>query len=283
MRDDERALLAPWMDGFARAFGAPPGVEALPGDRYRLAFPLVFEPKEMLGGTGHFRGSDEVVAHMRALGFAWEGTGRIYGAPTPSSFNAGLDALDAPGDGYRLSLTVEDRPALSGGPWLCRYMEGLIPLHVASAGFYASREIPRASDARDLDSLAWHFTTLAHDLTVHAQNYHRVPRASIDALGERIRAAFPAEWPTWDRPGATAPMTLAFFYDNDLNRYCYAVWSRSRRLADFARLFTANVGQLLATLDTRIAETREGKGDVPDGRTEDMAPLATTEFRIVSG
>jgi hypothetical protein len=288
VRDDERALLAPWMDGFARAFGAPPGVEALPPSagpppgRFRLVFPPVFDPPEMLGGTGHFRGSDEVAAHMRRLGFAWEGAGRILGAPTPSSFNASLAALDGPDAGYRLLLTVEDRPALSGGPWLCRYMDGLIPLHVCTAAFYAAHGVAPAADARDHASLAWHFTTLAHDLTVHAQNYHRVPRACIDALGARIRAAFPAAWPAWDRPGAAAPMTLASFYDNDLNRYCYAVWSRCRRAADFGPAFAApaHLAQLYGALDVRIAETRAGKGDVPDGRAEEMAPLAPVEFRI---
>lgn len=86
----------------------------------------------------------------------------------------------------------------------------------------------------------------------------------------------------WRSPGASGPLTLTTFFDNDLNRYGYAVWSRSETPSDFARLFAAprHFAQLTGCLDCRIDETLRGLGDVSSGVTGDMPPLAPYEFRV---
>jgi len=147
-------------------------------------------------------------------------------------------------------------------------------VHVASEAFY--REATTGGD------MPWHLTTFAHDLTVHALNYHLIPRTAIRDLGERVMAGVGARLTGLDRPGAMAPLTLAWFFDNDLNRYCYEVWFRCTRPEHFAPTFTAadNLAQLHAALDTRVRETLAGLGDVASGRSEDLPPLEAVTFNL---
>lgn len=285
MREEERDLFQPWVDGHARIFGKPPRIESFAGPRggppdlFRIRFPATIEPPELLGGTGHLRGSPALLEHLASLGFDWTETGRIVAAPTPASFNTLLEWM---GDnaGLPLVFSVEDATTMSLGPWLSNYMRGYIPLHVASPGYY-SMWTPTGG-GRSLEGVNWHFVSLAHDLTVHAQNYHRVPRRSLAILSDRIHEALPAEVLAWRRPGAMAPITLTYFYDNDFNRYCYAVWCRCRSVSDFGPLFEAerNFGQLLHALEVRLADTLAGKGYVPSGDSNDMPALTQTEFAV---
>jgi hypothetical protein len=142
-----------------------------------------------------------------------------------------------------------------------------------------ARDPTRAPGRGDL---RFHFASFAHDLTVHALNYHLVPRACIEAFRARIVAAMPDRVASWRAPGAPGPLTLTTFYDNDLNRYGYAVWSRSDGPRDFARNFAdpRNFDQLLGCLDRRIDETLRGLGDVPSGDTHDLAPLVPCAFEV---
>ena len=79
-----------------------------------------------------------------------------------------------------------------------------------------------------------------------------------------------------------APLTLTYFYDNDFNRYTYAVWCRSERPEDFGPRFVAarNFDQLLAALDVRLEETKAGRGDVASGDFDEMGKLAETSFDV---
>ena len=79
-----------------------------------------------------------------------------------------------------------------------------------------------------------------------------------------------------------APLTLTYFYDNDLNRYCYAVWSRCKQPRDFAAIFLAkrNYDQLVAVLEIRLDETKSGRGDVASGEFDEMGKLAETAFDV---
>lgn len=275
MRDDERRILTPWLDAFERRFGAAVAVVPHPfssiEDLSCLRFPRVLSPPELLGGTGHFVQSRALVAHVRALGFDWDDDGRIRTAPTPATFNALLELATDGEAGYPLCLHREDATVTSTGPWLHRYLEGTIPVHVASRAFYAAR-------CGDRD-MGWHLTTLAHDLTVHALNYHLVPRAIVRDLGARIRSALGGRIADLDRSGAVAPVTLAWFFDNDLNRYCYEVWFRCARPSEFAATFASpeNLAQLHAALETRIRETLDGRGDAA---TEEGAELEHVELRL---
>ena len=130
--------------------------------------------------------------------------------------------------------------------------------------------------------LEFHFTSLAHDLTVHALNYHLIPRDCWAELMADLTAALPERYSSWEANPSEGPLTLTFFFDNDLNRYCYAIWCRSKTAEDFPRLFRAegNLSQLRQVLHTRIQETIAGIGDVPSGDTDDMQPLTMLDFRV---
>ena len=164
---------------------------------------------------------------------------------------------------------------LTLGPFLTSYLAGCVPVHVASASFYDAIASSRGD-------LRFHFASFAHDLTVHALNYHLVPRASIETFRDCIERTMPERVAHWKEPGSSGPLTLTTFFDNDLNRYGYAVWSRCEAPEHFARLFaeTRNHGQILDCLDRRIDETLRGLGDVPGGDTRDMPPLIPCEFQI---
>lgn len=283
---DERARLERWSRAFARVVGWQPALGPLPeGEPARWspawapAFSLTFEPRldpiEMLGGTGHFAHRPALTAHLRAMGFAWS-DGRVLTAPSPASFNRLANLTLGPDTGYRLAVIERDAKDLALGPWMRAYLSGRVPVQLASDDFYQ-----RVIDGAAGDGLHFHFTSLAHDLTVHALNYQLVPRAAIDALSSRVIDALPERYAAWgEHPDAPGPLTLTTFFDNDLNRYCYAVWSRSESPADFARVFMEHLAQLTACLDLRVDETRRGLGDVASADTADLAPLAPWEFDL---
>lgn len=285
MRADERERLAPWLDAFTRVFKQAPIVEPLappvqgaPDDLFTISFPSVFQPPELLGGTGHFRQSPALVEHLRRFGYRWNEAGRVVTSPTPSTFNALLPLLGQPDAGYPVAYACEDASTLSMAPWLLSYLGGTLPVHVASAAWYA-RSLGDGSGRHD--GLAWHLSSLAHDLTVHALNYHLIPRPAIEIMHERIRTGVSERYAAWER-GEPAPLTMSFFIDNDLNRYCYAVWCRCRAPSEFAGRFLdgRSFDQLLAALAVRLDETRAGRGDVASGDTRDLPPLQPVEFVV---
>ena len=271
--EDESELLGAWRWAFAELFGREVSVTTTDDGGSVLGFPDVFEPAELVGGSSHFEKRPEMAAHLRHLGFDWSG-GRILTTPSPATFNhrIGYDG------GFRTAYHIEAREMMSLGPWLALYVDGQIPVHVAPRAWYAQLLDRGDSESRAL--LQTHLTSLAHDLTVHALNYHLIPRQHVADLGDRLRAAVSERVPGWTRADAPIPLTLTYFVDNDLNRYCYEVWFRCERPGDFADLFGAHYAELLAALDVRLRETREGKGDVPDGDTDHMPPLEPTAFRL---
>lgn len=277
---DERGAMARWAEAFAVVNGWAPRLDDFgEGGAFTCTFEPRFEPIEMLGGTGHFLHRPKLAAHLERMGFRWSDAGRVLTAPSPESFNRLADALLPPGTGYRVGAIVRDHRTLALGPWLRRYLSGRIPVHLATPGFHDAI-IAARGQPRDWSGLRFQFQSFAHDLTVHALNYQLVPRAAIDALAARITAALPERLAAWEAPDAPGPLTLTTFFDNDLNRFCYEVWSRSDDPAAFADLFLDHLPQLMACLDRRIEETRQGLGDVPDGDTRNLRPLAPWDFDV---
>jgi len=278
----ERPLLEGWIEGFSKVFGEGPRIEPMaspiaggPDDLFQLVFPRVFDRLDLIGNSGHFGGCAPMVEHVRRLGFDWGDDEKVLTVPTPATFNRLLGLLGVEGAGYHVSYYVEDAGRFSLGPWLRNYLDGTLPIHVGNPEYYR-----RVLSRGGADSMSFHFASFAHDLSVHALNYHLVPRSAIEAMREQIREAVGARWSDWEAPDADAPLTLTFFLDNDLNRYCYQVWFQARSPEHYVKLFTTHQSQLTDALAIRIAETLEGKGDVPSGDTGDMPPLRPTEFRI---
>ena len=278
---DERQVMARWAEAFAVVSGWAPRLDDLddPKEGFTLTFEPRFEPIEMLGGTGHFAHRSKLVAHLRRMGFGWSDEGRVLTSPSPQTFNRLADALLPPGTGYRVGAILRDQPKLALGPWMRMYLSGRVPVQLSSPGFYDSVLAARG-ETRDWSELQFQFQSFAHDLTVHALNYQLVPRAAIDAFTRRIVEALPERFAAWDHPEALGPLTLTTFFDNDLNRFCYAVWSMSEDPPSFAAAFLDHLPQLMACLDARIEETRQGLGDVEDEDTRNLAPLSAWEFDV---
>ncbi|MBR58463.1 MAG: hypothetical protein CMH54_10635 [Myxococcales bacterium] len=286
MRRDEENLLGPWLWAFEKLFGEAPKVlpwthpQCENGSLHQLQLPAVFDPPELAGRTGHFKHMPTMIPIVRAMGFDWPDGQFIHIVPTPESFNAMLRATNAGSYGYELAYMQSDSETLPTGPWLAMYLGGTIPIHVASEAFY-KKKVAKALKSGAVDLLQFHLLSTGHDLSVHALNYHLIPRSSITAIRDHIYGSIPERASEWADGGA-APLTLTYFLDNDLNRFCYAVWCRSASIEQFGEIFSApaNLGQLMTVLDTRLEETRAGKGDVASGDTNDMPALAQTEFTI---
>lgn len=284
MRTDERAQLTLWADAFNAVYGWRPVFTDITGDvpdAFAITLRPEVEPIELLGSTGHFRHRPALVEHVTRMGFGWTDANRIVTAPSPASFNALADRRCPAGDGYRARYHRDDQRNLALGPFLVSYLEGFVPLHLASERFYAALvKNPAAPTGRG--DLRFHFASFGHDMTVHALNYHLIPRASIERFARRIDEAMPERVRTWRSLDAVGPLTLTTFFDNDINRYSYAVWSRTERPADFARTFSIerNHAALMDCLALRIDETLRGLGDVPSGDVRDMEPLTRYEFDL---
>jgi hypothetical protein len=245
-----------------------------------LHFPTVFDPPELAGRTGHFDHMPQMVSVAQSLGFDWPDGKFIHVVPTPESFNTMLRATNEDSFGYDLAYLKSDSETLPTGPWLALYLSGTIPIHVASEAFY-KKKIASARDPGSLGALQFHLVSTGHDLSVHALNYHLIPRSCVTAIREQIYGSIPERASEW-ADGGDAPLTLTYFLDNDLNRFCYAVWCRSSSPEQFREIFAAptNNDQLMNILDARLEETKAGKGDVASGDTNDMPALAHREFQI---
>lgn len=286
--DEERRRLERWARAFERVVGWAPRFEPLCegppagwdsswGEPFALTFEPRLDPIEMLGGTGHFAHRDVLATHLRRMGFGWSTDGRVLTAPSPRSFNFLADLTLGASTGYRVAVIERDARHLALGPWMLAYLSGRVPVQLASDAFYERLLANRAAP----HDLHFHFSSFAHDLTVHALNYQLVPRPAITALTDRVVSALTDRYASWEHPDAPGPLTLTTFFDNDLNRYCYAVWARSEDVSDFARLFLEHLPQLTACLDLRIDETRRGLGDVASADTADLPPLQPWEFDLL--
>lgn len=272
----ERLLLAPWARAFEAVYGWGPVFDDFTADvpeGFTLTVRPAVEPLELLGGTGHFHHRPAMASHVARMGFAWTDARRVVTFPSPATFDALTARLAPPGDGFRVRVHRDPGRNLALGPFLTSYLEGFVPVHVSPDDFYAGITSPKAD-------LRFHFASFAHDMTVHALNYHLVPRDAVEAFRARIEATVPERVAAWRAPGSPGPLTLTTFFDNDLNRFAYAVWARSEAPAHFAGVFRAHLPQLLDCLDLRLDETRRGVGDVPSGDTHDMDPLTRCEFRV---
>ena len=281
--DDDAAHLGPWAAAFEAVCGEAVAVRPLdaadPAAGHSLTFPRVFTPIELIGGIGHFERSAALREHVRRLGFEWDADGRVMTVPAPGALNARLATLGLPAAGLRVAYAGACTPAMPLGPWLLRYLDGVITVLINAPAFYGA--LLRAAP-HERDQARWGLMSTAHDLSVHALNYHLIPHSAVADLAERIRSAVPERYAAWSEPDAGAPLTLTYFFDNDLNRYTYAVWCRCERAEDFAAVFRAphNYAQLVAALQARLAETQAGIGDVASGDFDDMAPLAETTFDL---
>ncbi len=284
--EQDAALLGPWAQAFETFCGQPVRLEPLdaadPMAGQRLTFPRVFEPIALIGGIGHFQQSPALVEHVHRMGFQWDADGRVMTVPAPGAFNARLAQRGLAQAGFFLAYANGSAPSMPLGNWLQRYMGGLITVLVNAPRFYAL-----LLRSRQKVEPRWALMSLAHDLSVHALNYHLVPHhlvphVAVADLASRIRSAIPERYAAWSQPAAAAPLTLTYFYDNDFNRYTYAVWCRSRKPEDFASIFVAprNYDQLVAALEIRLGETKAGIGDVASGVVGDMAKLAETSFDV---
>jgi hypothetical protein len=282
---EDATLLGPWASAFDALCGAAVRREPLdatdPSAGQRLIFPRVFERIELIGGNGHFRHHAAMRAQAQRMGFDWDADGCVLTVPAPGAFNARLQRVGFPHSGVSVCYANGAAAALALGPWLLRYMGGMMTVLVNGPEFYTSLLSPR-TPPHQRDDARWGLLSLAHDLSVHALNYHLIPHAALIDLADRIRTAVPERHAAWSDADATAPLTLTYFYDNDFNRYTYAVWCRCEQPRDFAAIFTAprNYDQLVAALDVRLAETRAGRGDVASGDFDDMRPLAETRFTV---
>jgi hypothetical protein len=280
--DQDAALLGPWTKAFEKFCGGPVVLEPLepatPAAGIRMIFPRVFRPIELIGGIGHFQINRAMSEHVRRMGFEWDDEGRVRTVPAPGAFNARLTTVGIENAGFRLAYANDTTHAMPLGPWLRRYMDGVITLLVNTPEFYEKL----LTDPQPPEDPRWGLMSVAHDLSVHGLNYHLVPHTAAVDLAGRIRAAVPERYAAWSRPGTVTPLTLTYFYDNDFNRYTYAVWCRCTRPEDFASIFVArrNYDQLVAALEIRLEETKAGRGDVASGNFDEMGRLTETTFDV---
>ncbi len=279
---EERERLSAWVDTFERVFGVRPAVTPLPDapvEAWQLELPRCdYQPQNVIGTVGHFNHrKPQVAGWLKKLGFAWGDDEQLVAVPTPLSFNRLL--ARTPGAPVFRMQYMPPEPTAPLGRWLSEYCEGRLPLHIWGREHY-DRAI--AGGSQSTVPLFWQLTSFAHDLSVHALNYHLVPRAQFEELAARIRERLPERFAAWHEPGATAPLTLAFFFDNDFNRYCQLTWNRVFHPAEFAEIFAApgNFAQLVKALDVRIDETLRGVGDVASGNADDMGALAKVELEL---
>ena len=281
--EEDAANLGAYAKAFASVCGAPIGIETLDpsdvGAGSRITFPRIFEPIELIGGINHLKRGPAILEHVRHLGFAWDSDGRVLTVPAPGAFNRRVQASGIGEPGFRACYAADPMRGTPLARWLLRCLGGEITIAVRAPAFY---EALLAEEDSGRERMRWELMSVAHDLSVHALNYHLVPRSAVGDLGERIRTALSERHASWARPDAIAPLTLTYFYDNDLNRYAYAVWCRCERPADFPRIFTAppNYEQLIAALAVRIRETKEGRGDVASGDFDEVGQLTETQFEV---
>lgn len=249
--------------------GRPGTLLALPSAAYANA--------AMLGGIGHFKHMPAMVEQVRRMGFDWPEGDRITVFPTPATFAERLQRHGIEGQGFAITWVLHDGGVLPQGPWLLRSMNAHWTAHAWSPSMHARvRSDPAANR-----EMRFALDSLAHDMTVHALNYHLVPRHVVADLAARIRTAFPEKVARWSDDAASC-VQISYYWDNDFNRYCYAVWCRTESPRQFAGIFLkpANLEQLYSALEVRMDEVRRGLDAVPGGMTEHMPEPTPTSFEM---
>ena len=256
----ERRMLAPWRAACARFLGSAP--RHLRDDRGPL---LKFHSDDSPGHAAAiakvrvFGGHAPVRAHLRALGYDWDDAGFLATIPTPLTFVARVRGLGFE-PAYVPELHTITGIYMSKHTWVARQCAGALPVTVGTAGFYRRARVRQLlsrvtpGGARWREHLRYHLHGVQHDMTKHALCLHLVPRAQVQAIGERAMEA-------WQRhPHRVPPEPLARFFENDLTAYCQAIWRDLPDPAAFAPTFDAprNLAQLYAALDATIAEHARG-------------------------
>ena len=288
MRTEERELLTPWVEAFDTVFGEGVTINKLagaesdaPSDLGIINFPDVVRPHDLIGRTGHFGHVPKMAEYMHSMGYDWNAEGRLCAAPTPATFRWLMETRGQPDAGYEPVYRVEDGDTMSIGPWLMLYLNGEIPLHVRSQEQY-QRWLQRYDPAVHRAGFSFHVSSFLHDLTVHMLNYHLIPRSWMKQTSQRIVEAMPERAEKWKEDKATGPLTLTFFFDNDLNQYALQVWCRCRRPEDYADIFLhpQNVQLINDALTLRITQTLDGLGDVASGDTDDVQGLEPLRLQL---
>jgi len=286
MRSAERDLVGPWTETFATVFGEDVVLKALestdegaPSDLGTINFPDVVRPLYLIGGTGHFNHVPEMADYVRSLGYDWKEGGRFCATPTPETFRWIMESQGIQ-SGYDPVYRVEDGDTMSIGPWLCLYLDGKIPIHVRAKEHYQSWL--ESFDPTQREGFSFHVASFLHDLTVHMLNYHLIPRSWIEQTTARIKKAMPERVEAWKEENSSGPLTMTFFFDNDLNQYALQVWCRCRRPQDYEDIFLnpRNIKLLDDALSLRISQTLEGVGDVASGDTDDAEGLKPLKIEL---
>lgn len=255
--DAEARLLAPWRAAYLRRFGRAP---ELARDEHGLVlrFPAHAGPNHALGRVDVFGGHPAVRAHLRRLGFDWDGRGLLCAAPAPASVPARLRALGLD-TGPRPRYYGADASAMNKRTWLEGNLRGELPLQLGGPRWYAAlalhARLRLPEPARVRAGRDDHFLGVQHDLTKHLALTHLVPR---DLLRDLARALARGLRPWHRGPLVAAP--LVRFYENDLLAYCQQIWRDLPDPAQFVAtcLRPANLAQLWRAVDDRLAETAAG-------------------------
>ena len=287
MRASEREILLPWTSAFSTVFGEDLSLESLPEQKSEtpedtgvINFPDVIRPIYLIGGTGHFSHVPRMAEYVQSLGFKWNEEGRLCAAPTPHTFDWLMESRGMEA-GYQMIYTEADDDTIPIGAWLTLYLDGKIPIHVRSSVGYENWLKGYVRETHK-EGFSFHISSLLHDLTVHMLNCHLVPRSWIESTRKRIEEAMPERVAEWKREGSSGPLTMTFFFDNDLNQYAMQVWCRCQKPEDYEELFLApqNIKLLDEALELRIAQTLDGIGDVASGDTNDAQGISPLKIQL---
>ncbi len=230
------------------------------------------------------------------MGFDWDASGVVRTVPSPDTFNRRAARLLPEGAGYRMGYDRSERRNMALGGFLLRYLDGLVPVQLAPPSFY--REVLARAGEVTAGELGFHFTSFAHDLSVHALNYQVMPASLREAIRARVRrVAARARGVVGRSPRRRGQLTLTAFFDNDVNRFCYAVWTASDavdealRMADDARTRSSSPASTTASRRPSRARgmspaatpttcTPSTRGPSP-WRAADPAPAASLSVRAI--
>jgi hypothetical protein len=283
----EARTLAPWLAAHAALHGSAPTLTCGP-EGSTLALPPWEDGlglfRRMMGTVEWLLQKPRMVAHVRALGFAWGEDGVLLGMPTPSGLKARLRALHLSSSGFAPDLVSLDGLDPPAGAWLARLMRGVVTMNVGTARLY-ERTLEGGSTPRGRarhEALVHHLLALPHDMTKHVLTFHLVPRSCVLDLGARARLALrpPRAWLANDEALGRArllgrlpkewqaPLPLLTFYENDLVDYCSRVFGAIDRPEEFAPTFArpAHYAQLTDVLARRVGQIGRVSGlfrDVP--------------------
>ena len=258
----EAELLGPVLAANAAFFGEAPAVRRIAGrplEAYALSFAEA--PAELEAGVPLFLEAGRALSRRRtmgdyleSLGYAVHADGRVRTVPTPESLVRLLAAQGVRGTGFNPWLYATEGWRDSLELRLELYTEGTIGLAVSPASFYRKH---RALLHLRTPQRVWveHLTAIGRAMSIQVFATHRIPQASLGALGARAGELL-RECQRAQRTDALAP--LVELYSNDLVRHCLEIWNALGRPEDFADAFedVENRRRRQAVVDRRVDETR---------------------------